>query len=72
MTALKNHELVSDLRFESIGYDRAELGLVFENCQAWTRKLLELAVACQRHGIDEMITCHVAATAIVEPDTDPL
>jgi NAD+ synthase (glutamine-hydrolysing) len=38
--------------FSAIGYDRSELGLVFENCQAWTRKLLELAIACQRHGID--------------------
>lgn len=38
--------------FKAIDYDRSDLSLVFENCQAWTRKLLELAVACQRHGID--------------------
>jgi NAD+ synthase (glutamine-hydrolysing) len=38
--------------FAALGYDRSELGLVFENCQAWTRKLLELAVVCQRRGLD--------------------
>ncbi len=38
--------------FTCIGYDQSELGLVFENCQAWTRKLLELAVACHKRGID--------------------
>jgi NAD+ synthase (glutamine-hydrolysing) len=43
---------IVDQLFKAIGYDAAELGLVFENCQAWTRKLLELAVACHRRGID--------------------
>jgi NAD+ synthase (glutamine-hydrolysing) len=38
--------------FAAIEYDPRELGLVFENCQAWTRKVLELAVSCHRRGID--------------------
>jgi NAD+ synthase (glutamine-hydrolysing) len=38
--------------FTALEYDRATLGLVFENCQAWTRKLIELAVVCQRRGLD--------------------
>jgi NAD+ synthase (glutamine-hydrolysing) len=43
---------IVDQVFAAIGYDPAELGLVFENCQAWTRKLLELAVACRQRGLD--------------------
>jgi NAD+ synthase (glutamine-hydrolysing) len=38
--------------FTAIRYDRSQLGLVFENCQAWTRKLLELAIACHQRGIN--------------------
>jgi NAD+ synthase (glutamine-hydrolysing) len=43
---------IVDQIFTAIGFDRSELGLVFENCQAWTRKLLELATACKVRGID--------------------
>jgi len=38
--------------FKAIGHDETEENLVFENVQAWTRKIVLLATACQRRGID--------------------
>lgn len=38
--------------FKAIGHDEREETLVFENAQAWTRKILELAIACQHRGIN--------------------
>lgn len=37
--------------FRSVGHDPNEKDLVFENVQAWMRKLIELSIACDK-GID--------------------
>lgn len=37
--------------FNAVGHDINEINLVFENTQAWSRKLIELATACKFGGI---------------------
>lgn len=38
--------------FAAIGHDPGEKNLTYQNTQSWTRKLIELAVACERGGIN--------------------
>lgn len=38
--------------FKSVGHDPDKQDLTFENAQAWSRKLVELSVACDKQAID--------------------